>query len=1194
MLYYLHTIADNMPKILPMTHSSELRSLRTYERPIKFNPELSISAARDEIIAAWNQHQILFIQSETGSGKSTQIPKIALQSLELFEGQSIAITQPRRLATQLLASRLNQELGAPPGEAVGFQVRHQNCTRPQHFIKVMTEGILVQEAASDPLLSQYRVIILDEVHERSISIDLICGLLKYIIPRRPDLKIALLSATLEKEVFSSFFPTAHFLYYPGRSFPIQDYYWEGPLETPVLEKIIWAIDLLAHDPQGDILMFCATEAEIHGLKASLEAVRPAWDYHVLYSRLNPLKQNIVTKGQGNERRFILSTNIAETSLTIPGLSAVIDLGTQKIMQYNPQLRVNSYPIVPITQASIAQRRGRAGRLQEGTCFHLYSAEDEQSRPRDRTPEIQRSSLAHVLLKILMFGQQSLARFSFVSPPHPPQMKEALQTLTLLGLIDSSENLTALGKYISHDPVDPRFGVILQEAKKLRVETEIIIIIAFLSTNDPRLRPVEKKNEALQAHLKDRDYRSDFLTILNLYQRIERDTKALSKRKFHQYCNTHFLQPYFIEQWKVMIDELARAMHMTMDPLWAEKELNSLLIHRSLIAGFFDKIFMLQEDGLYRGAKGIITKTPLPEIGKMKKPPWIFSIAIESFHHHHRLKWVGPIQPMDLLHYGARQITSQCSNWTYCDQKRAAYLTESFLLWGLKVAGPKRRWAQISDLQARSVAITGLVLQYYPEHFVNIPQWFSSFDTAMKIAQRTQFQHLMRTPNEVIEMAQTLWPMPIIDGASLDLLVKEIPTAPVEWFFVGPLPCQLSDLPEQIAIGTDTISVRYAEPEEIHEIELSLPESLWNRYHPSAWITLHPYYLKQIVEALLAQLPKAVRAQGESLSVMADFFLSEYQWPQDLLSHLKTFLYQYYDIHPCHCVWSYNQIPKRWVPTIWVESAHGDLHWMGGVDQHTDSLHAQSRICTSQIRDRDQEMYESFRSGLYRYIAADQSEEILFSKKDFFEWKNTLLKDYAQYIYSVSTITFPGILKKSDTLKIIEMILGGHILHGANFLLSSIEERSSLKSSYETFWKRDKSTIDRILSFIKIRKNIVIPQAIWAQSACSALQSGAFLHHLSPEVFRKIELWIPATGRLDLRMREKPQLCMAFVTQWQDFLKASKILEHDDLKESHPIWAVWFEWMMALIFQPYHPLRPLSLKRALLLVQETQNFRSPWS
>ncbi len=1172
--------------------SNDDRHLRAYPRSIVFPETLSIAQAQKEIIQAWNTHQVLLIQSETGSGKSTQIPKMALAFLPHPKGKSIAITQPRRLATQVLASRLNQELGAAPGEAVGFHVRHQNCFLPKHFIKVMTEGILVQEASIDPLLSRYSTIILDEVHERSIHMDLLCGILKPILLRRPDLKIALLSATLEKEVFLSFFPKAHSLDFPGRSFKVEDYYWEGLSETPMIDRILWALDLLEPYDNGDVLVFCATEAEIHFFKLLLEKSRLFWEYHVLYSRLDPLKQSSVIKGSGVRRRVILSTNIAETSLTIPGLSAVIDLGTHKILQYNPQLRVTSYPIVPITQASIAQRRGRAGRTRPGTCFHLYTQEDALSRPIDRTPEIQRSSLAHVLLKILSVGQK-IQSFSFVTEPHSSQMKEALQTLDLLELIDEQQDLTDLGRRVSHDPVDPRFSVILREAKKLHVGEEGAVIIGFLSTNDPRLRPLERKKEAQKSHSQDIDYSSEFLTILNFYKRLSRDTLGLSRRKFQQYCEKNFLQPLLVEQWREVIEELCQLMNIERSNRWKEQEFHSLQIHRSLVAGFVDKAFLLQEDGTYRGARGVVAKSPLGEVGRIKKSQWLLSITIESYLNTNRLRWVGPIAPMDLLYYGAKKSTIQLSQWTFCDQRRSAYVTESILLWGLPISGPRRRWAQSGGEKARTVAITGLVLQEYSNHFRSIRSWHEPFFEASQIAHRTQSSHLLRSPSEMVTLALACWPLQIWDGITLDQYQSLIPQAHFDSFFMGPVPCALSDLPDRISIDHNIVEIRYTSVEEIHHVELSLSEKLWNRYPGASWLNLIPYYRKQVVLDILARLPRSIKLSGESIEKVADFFLSEYTWPRDLFEDLQKFLGQYYEVPQQLCRWKYSSVPKRLIPTIWVESDNGDLHWMGPLDFKEPGLEGKHRVCLSSIKDRDKEMYESALSGLYRYIPEDHPEEQIYSKTDFFSWKRMILEDYAKYLRNACRIPDPHFLKTSDQILFLQIVLGSLLLPGEDFLLRSESERPLLKKRYEKYCKTEQKNLDKIRTLLHSRAHIRPCSHPWAQGPTQALQSAHFFCHISFSSLERSPYWIEATSKLESRIIDKPSLWQSFENQWAEFLFLSKIESRCTLSLSNPIWALWFEWMMSLLFQPYRPIESLSLKKAVLLCKNSSDFKKAW-
>jgi hypothetical protein len=773
------------------------------------------------------------------------------------------------------------------------------------------------------------------------------------------------------------------------------------------------------------------------------------------------------------------------------------------------------------------------------------------------------------------------------------MKEALQTLDLLGLMDEQQELTTLGRQVSQDPVDPRFSVILREAKKLHVGEEVSVIIAFLSTNDPRLRPLDRKNEAQKSHSQDIDYSSEFLTILNFYKRLSRATFALSRRKFQQYCEKNFLQPLLVEQWREVIEELCQLMNIERSDKWKEQEFHSLQIHRSLVAGFFDKAFLLQENGAYRGSRGVVATSPLSEIGKIKKPQWLLSIAVESHKNTNRLRWVGPIAPMDLLHYGAKKLTIQLSQWAFCDQRRSAYLTESILLWGLRVSGPKRRWAKADDEGARVVAITGLVLQSYETHFRGIRPWHESFLLASQIAHRTQSIHLLRSPAEMVTLALASWPLEILDGATLDQSQDLIPQAQLSTFFMGAVPCMLSELPDRMNIGTNTVEIRYASAEETHHIELSLSEKLWNRYPGTSWLVLIPYYRKQLVLDSLAKLPKAAKLSGESLEAVANFFLSEYTWPRDLFTELQKFLGQYYDVPQYLCAWKYRTTSKRLIPTIWVESENGDLHWMGPADLKEPGLKRINRVCAGSMRDRDKEIYESALSGLYRYVSGDCSEEQLYSKTDFFAWKSVILEDYAQYLRSACLLPEPLLLKASEQVLLIKIVLGSVLLPGEDFLLRSESERALLKKRYEKYWKHEQVKLDKIRALLLSRKNVVPCSHPWAQAATQALQSGHFYCHISLAVFERCSHWIEAAGKLESRIVDKPLLCQSFEQQWAEFLSTSQIESRCTLSTANPIWALWFEWMMSLLFQPYRPLGSLSLKKALALCEEYSAFKRAW-
>jgi ATP-dependent RNA helicase HrpA len=561
--------------------------------PISYPAELPVSLRKDEIAEVIRDHQVVIIAGETGSGKTTQIPKICLELGRGVDGQ-IGHTQPRRLAARTVAERIAEELGTPLGEAVGYQVRFTDVSARDTLVKLMTDGILLNELARDRDLRRYDTLIIDEAHERSLNIDFILGYLRQLLPRRPDLKVIITSATIDPERFAAAFHGAPIVEVSGRTYPVETRYRPVDEDSDQGQAISDAIDELSAAGPGDILVFLSGEREIRDT-ADLLAGRDRLDVLPLYGRLSAAEQHRVFDRRPSSsltRRVVLATNVAETSLTVPGIKYVIDPGTARISRYSRGTKVQRLPIEPISQASANQRQGRCGRTSDGICIRLYSLQDFESRPEFTDPEILRTNLASVILQMAAIGLGDVPKFPFIDPPDARNIADGL---TLLAELNAFKNgrITGLGRRLARLPVDPRIGRMILEADRNGCVREVLIIAAALSIQDPRERPLEAQQAADDKHRRFADPDSDFVTFLNLWDHLAERQRELSSSAFRRLCRADFLNYLRVREWQDLqgqLQRLAGDLGVTVSSSSDER----VRLHVSLLAGLLSQIGVKSE------------------------------------------------------------------------------------------------------------------------------------------------------------------------------------------------------------------------------------------------------------------------------------------------------------------------------------------------------------------------------------------------------------------------------------------------------------------------------------------------------------------------------------------------------------------------------------------------------------------------
>ncbi|QAY73368.1 ATP-dependent RNA helicase HrpA [Agromyces protaetiae] len=610
---------------------------------ITYPPELPVSAQRDEIARALRDHQVVIVAGATGSGKTTQLPKICLE----LGRTSIAHTQPRRIAARTIAERISEELHVELGDLVGYQVRFTDQVSDKTQIKVMTDGILLNEIHRDRELRKYDTIIIDEAHERSLNIDFLLGYLKRLLPRRPDLKVVVTSATIDPESFAKHFADASgepapVIEVSGRTYPVEVRY--RPLvaengagsggagedsddddaaadDKDVQRGILAALDELERESSGDVLVFLSGEGEIRDAEQAVRAhttkrgAAGITEVLPLYGRLSAADQHKVfepSKVAGLKRRIVLATNVAETSLTVPGIRYVVDAGTARISRYSVRSKVQRLPIEAISQASANQRSGRSGRTSDGIAIRLYSEEDFERRPEFTDPEILRTNLAAVILQMASLGLGQIEEFPFLTPPDSRGIRDGLDLLRELGALEASDDdgrgprLTQVGRQLSRLPIEPRFARMVLESKAQGVSRDVLAIVAGLTVQDPRERPLERREQADASHARFTDPTSDFLTLLNLWNHLEAQQRELSGSAFRRLCKSEYLNYLRVREWQDLYRQLVRlakplGLHVAKEP----GAPNPDGIHRALLAGLLSHIGLRDDakTGSGRGGAG---------------------------------------------------------------------------------------------------------------------------------------------------------------------------------------------------------------------------------------------------------------------------------------------------------------------------------------------------------------------------------------------------------------------------------------------------------------------------------------------------------------------------------------------------------------------------------------------------------------
>lgn len=686
------------------THIERLQAL-----PLKldFDAALPITAHREEIARAISTNQVVVVCGATGSGKTTQLPKICIEAGRGTFGL-IGHTQPRRIAARAIASRLADELGTTVGGAVGYQVRFTDRTGPDCRVKLMTDGILLRELEHDRQLRRYDTLIIDEAHERNLNIDFLLGVLQRLLPQRPELRVIVTSATIDPQRFADFFGGAPVIEVSGRSYPVEVLYRpligddeEAELSLP--EGIVGAVHELDRNSRGDVLVFLPGEKQIRDAADALgKAKLLNTEILPLYSRLSTRDQERIFE-KHSARRVVLATNVAETSLTVPGIRYVVDSGLARISRYSVRGKVQRLPIEPISRASADQRKGRCGRESAGICIRLFAQDEFELRPEFTPPEVLRTNLASVILQMATLDLGEPEDFPFVDPPDTRLINDGYRLLQELKAVDDERRVTSLGRQIASLPVDPRLARMLVAADHHRCVTEMLILTAFLASQDPRERPSDAQQQADQRHATFADPRSDFVTVLNLWKTFQEQNTALSGNQLRKWCRENFLSFMRLREWQ----ELHRQLSDTVEEL--KLRLNAQPadyadLHQAILTGFLGGIGALDEKREYQGARGsrfvIAPGTPLAS----KPPKWVVAASLmETTRLYARM--LAAVEPLWIEAAAAHLIKRSYSEPHWVEERGFVAALESTALYGLTLAANRRvNYGNVAPREAREIFV----------------------------------------------------------------------------------------------------------------------------------------------------------------------------------------------------------------------------------------------------------------------------------------------------------------------------------------------------------------------------------------------------------------------------------------------------------------------------------------------------------
>src|SRR5713226_9621557 len=864
---------------------AEIEQRRALAPRPEFSPELPICAKREEIAKAISSHQVVIVCGETGSGKTTQLPKICLELGRGIQGL-IGHTQPRRIAARATASRIAQELKTELGGAVGYKIRFTDRVGPRSYIKIMTDGILLAETQGDRMLAQYDTLIIDEAHERSLNIDFLLGYVKQHLQQRPELKLVITSATIDAERFSRHFDSAPVIEVSGRLYPVEVRY--HPVESEdedydLNEAISDAADELARQGEGDVLVFLPGEREIREAAETLKKRHPPpTEILPLFARLSAEEQERIFKPHGG-RRIVLATNVAETSLTVPGIRYVVDTGLARVKRYSYRSKVEQLRVENISQASAKQRAGRCGRVASGVCVRLYAEKEFNSRPAFTDPEVLRSSLANVILRMKSLGLGTVEEFPFIDPPAPKAIQDGYALLAELGAVDEANELTEIGRQLARLPVDPRIGRMVLAAKSENALREVLVVAAALSVQDPRQRPGERAAAADEAQKQFNDERSDFLSWLKLWKFFEEALAHMkSSRKLHEACREHFLSFNRMREWRDIHGQLKE---LVAESGWRISETPATYqqVHQALLAGLLGNVGMKTEEGNYLGARGIRFWIHPGSGVRRKAGRWVMAAELTETTRLYA-RCVATIEPEWLESIGAHLLKRHQyePHWEKQPARVAAF--ERGTLYGLLLYAKRRvHYGSMDPVESRKIFIRQALVE--GDYETHAPFYAHNRRLVHEIE---QLEHKSRRPDVLVDdelihaFYESLVPEGIHNGADFDLWRREAESANPKLLFLKREDLMRHEaagitterFPHQLEMAGRSFALEYHhEPGSPRDgVTLIVPLLALNQVDAARCDWLVPGLLREKITRLAKSLPQKLRHQFGALPEFVDAFL----------------------------------------------------------------------------------------------------------------------------------------------------------------------------------------------------------------------------------------------------------------------------------------------------------------------------------
>ncbi|EGR1910106.1 ATP-dependent helicase HrpA [Vibrio cholerae] len=1111
---------------------------------IEYPALLPVSQKRDDIAQAIAHHQVVIVAGETGSGKTTQLPKICA---ELGRGKYglIGHTQPRRLAARSVANRIAEEMETELGGFVGYKVRFTDQISDQTQIKLMTDGILLAEIQNDRFLNQYDTIIIDEAHERSLNIDFILGYLKQLLPRRPDLKVIITSATIDPERFSKHFSNAPIIEVSGRTYPVEVRYRplagddDSESDRDQLEGIFQAVDELCDEGLGDILIFMNGEREIRDTADALSK-RNLRDTEIvpLYARLSAGEQNKIFQPHAG-RRIVLATNVAETSLTVPGIKYVIDPGTARISRYSYRTKVQRLPIEPISQASANQRKGRCGRTEEGICIRLYSEEDFLSRPEFTDPEILRTNLASVILQMTALGLGDIEAFPFVEAPDKHNIQDGVRLLEELGAIndqikDPKKRLTESGKQLARLPIDPRLARMVLEASKLGCLKEVMIIASALSIQDPRERPSDKQQSADDKHRRFNHEDSDFLTFVNLWHYIGQQQKALTSNQFRRQCKLDYLNYLRVREWQDVYTQLHQSTREMGFKLNDEPG-SYHAVHSAILVGLLSHIGMKdQEKNEYHGARNARFNI-FPASGLFKKQPkWVMSAElVETSKLWARV--VAKIEP-DWIEPLAKHLIKRSYSEPHWSKKNAAVMAyEKVMLYGIPIV-PKRlvNYGTIDPVLSREIFIrSALVEGDWETKHAFFKQNRALLAEVEELEHKSRRRDILVDDEELFQFYDQRVGTEVVSGRHFDAWWKtasrktpDLLSFEKEMLFKGDA-SHITDLdyPNFWHQGNLKLKLSYQfEPGENSDgVTVHIPLPILNQVEPHGFDWQIPGLRHELVVSLIKSLPKTLRKNFVPAPNYADAFLARVTpFEMPLLDAMEKELRRMTGVTVLREDWKLDQLP-----------AHLKITYRA-VDHRNRKLNESCDL---------HELKESLKEKVQETLSQVADDDI--EQRDLHTWSfGELPKVYQQKRGGFEVRAYPALVDKKDSVEIklfeteqeqLSAMRAGqrrlillNVPSPIKYLHANLPNKSKLGLYFNPYGK----VLDLIDDCIACGVDKLIEERggmVWEPQAFEALKEHvrAELGDTVVEIAKQVETILTTAYNINKRLKGKVDFTMAF-------------------------------------------------------------------